>query len=68
MFTIPRRTRVPIARMVVMSLAAASVPARAQGTEKPKNLKVLSPDRTRDSVVKFMRYVVASGLGVPCSF
>jgi hypothetical protein len=65
---ITHRARLPIALIVIISLAAGPAPTRAQGTEKPKNLKVLPADLTRDSVVKFMRYVVASGLGVTCSF
>jgi hypothetical protein len=59
-------------RVLVVLAAAASVaprPVRAQETERrPRNLKVLPPDLTRDSVVTIMRFVVASGLGVTCSF
>lgn len=51
-----------------MSLTASPARTHAQPAEKPKNLKVLPADLTRDSVVKFMRFVVASGLGVTCSF
>jgi tetratricopeptide (TPR) repeat protein len=43
-------------------------PVHAQAAQKPKNLKVLPADLTRDSVVKIMRFEVASGLGVTCSF
>ena len=64
----PRRRRVAIALISAISLAASPARAHAQGTEKPKNLKVLPADLTRDSVVKFMRFVVASGLGVSCSY
>ena len=65
--SIPHRRRVAIALIAAISVGA---PARthAQPTEKPKNLKVLPADLTRDSVVKFMRFVVASGLGVSCSY
>jgi hypothetical protein len=38
---IPHRTRVLIALIAIISLAAGPAPTRAQGTEKPKNLKVL---------------------------
>src|SRR5262245_29298963 len=68
MIAIPHRARLPIALIAIISVPAAPAAARAQGTEKPKNLQVLPADLTRDSVVKFMRFVVASGLGVTCSF
>jgi len=68
MHTSPHRRRVGIALISALSLAAAPARTRAQGSEKPKNLKVLPADLTRDSVVKFMRFVVASGLGVTCSY
>jgi hypothetical protein len=54
--------------MIAALLVAAGHAAHGQITAKPRNLKVLSPDLTRDSVVKFMRFVVASGLGVTCSY
>jgi hypothetical protein len=63
-----RRRRVAIALISAISLTAAPSRTYAQGPEKPKNLKVLPADLTRDSVVKFMRFVVASGLGVSCSY
>ncbi len=69
MFATPHRRGVAIALISAISLAVA--PARAEAQEpadKPKNLKVLPADLTRDSVVKFMRFVVASGLGVTCSY
>jgi photosynthetic reaction center cytochrome c subunit len=59
------------ARMVLMTamlLATLGHAAHGQAAEKPRNLKVLSPDLTRDSVVKIMRFVVASGLGVTCGY
>ena len=49
-------------------LAAVSQSGRAQAVEPPKNLKVLPADLSRDSVVKLMRFDVASGLGVSCNF
>src|SRR5258705_9581048 len=59
-------------RVLVVLVAAAPVAARTasaqQAERRPRNLKVLSPDLTRDSVVTIMRRVVASGLGVTCSF
>jgi tetratricopeptide (TPR) repeat protein len=58
-------------RVLVTLAAATSVAPRhvnAQAPDRPRNLKVLSPDLTRDSVVKFMRFIVASGLGVTCSY
>src|SRR5688572_13959060 len=45
--------------------------ANAQGTaaaQRPRNLQVLPADLSRDSVVKIMRTVVASGLGVNCAY
>ena len=68
MFAMPHRRRVAIALISAISLTASPARTYAQGTEKPKNLKVLPADLTRDSVVKFMRFVVASGLGVSCSY
>jgi len=58
-------------RVLIVLVAAAPAAARtasAQAERRPRNLKVLSPDLTRDSVVTIMRRVVASGLGVTCSF
>jgi hypothetical protein len=43
-------------------------PAYAQTPERPKNLKVLPADLSRDSIVKLMRFDIASGLGVGCNF
>jgi len=63
-----RRTRIAIVLMSVISLTAFPAGIQAQAAEKPKNLKVLPADLTRDSVVKIMRRVVASGLGVTCSY
>ena len=60
-----------VARVIAaLGLAVVLIarPAHAQVPEKPKNLKVLPADLSRDSVVKIMRYVVAGGLGVTCSF
>jgi len=69
MFATPHRRGVAIALISAISLAVAPARTEAQQpAEKPKNLKVLSADLTRDSVVKFMRFVVASGLGVTCSY
>jgi len=42
--------------------------ARAQAGDKPRNLKVLPADLSRDSVVTIMRFTVASGLGVTCGY
>ena len=54
--------------VVIALLFALAQTARPQATERPKNLKVLPADLSRDSVVKLMRFEVASGLGVTCSF
>src|SRR5690348_10664513 len=53
--------------MLGLVIVFAARPAESQG-EKPKNLKVLPADLSRDSVVKIMRFYVASGLGVTCSY
>jgi len=53
--------------MLGLVIVFAARPAESQG-DKPKNLKVLPADLSRDSVVKIMRFYVASGLGVTCSF
>src|SRR5689334_10428868 len=53
--------------MLGLLIVFAARPAESQG-DKPKNLKVLPADLSRDSVVKIMRFYVASGLGVTCSF
>ena len=67
MFATPHRRSVAIALISAISLAVA--PARTEGQPAEKqDLKVLPADLTRDSVVKFMRFVVASGLGVTCSY
>jgi hypothetical protein len=54
------------AAAAMMTLAAQ--PAASQGGNAPRNLKVLPSDLSRDSVVKIMRFEVASGLGVTCSY
>lgn len=54
--------------LLMVVLAASSVSARAQGSDRPRNLTVLPADLSRDSVVKLMRFEVASGLGVSCNF
>jgi tetratricopeptide (TPR) repeat protein len=68
MRTILRRRRVAIALISAIALTAGPARTYAQAAAKPKNLKVLPADLTRDSVVKLMRFVVASGLGVSCSY
>src|SRR5215470_5120672 len=64
------RHRSPVAIALISAIALAAAPSLAhpQQADKPKNLKVLPTDLTRDSVVKIMRFVVASGLGVTCSY
>src|SRR5690349_4599356 len=63
------RSSTRIASILAALAMLASHPAHAQmDMGKPKNLKVLPADLTRDSVVKVMRFLVASGLGVTCSF
>ena len=52
--------------MVVLATTPSS--ARGQASDRPRNLKVLPAELSRDSVVKLMRVEVASGLGVSCSF
>jgi len=54
--------------VVVGLLVVVSQTPRAQAVARLKNLKVLPADLSRDSVVKLMRFEVASGLGVTCSF
>ena len=54
--------------MTAAVVAAFGHAGQAQSSGQPRNLKVLSPNLSRDSVVKFMRFEVASGLGVTCSF
>src|SRR5215204_1271557 len=49
-------------------LVGSALPARAQAEDKPRNLKVLPADLSRDSVVKIMRLTVATGLGVTCGY
>src|SRR5215510_1375042 len=68
MASIPHRRRLGIALISAISLSAAPARTHAQPAEKPKNLKVLPADLSRDSVVKLMRFIVASGLGVTCSY
>jgi len=64
-----RRSRAASA-LVALALCVCAIAhtAHAQGAVKPKNLKVLPADLTRDSVVKLMRFVVAGGLGVTCGY
>ena len=51
------------------ALAVPARPARPQAAaEKARNLKVLPADLSRDSVVRIMRFQVASGLGVTCAY
>ena len=52
--------------MVVLATTPSS--ASGQASDRPRNLKVLPADLSRDSVVKLMRFEVASGLGVSCNF
>src|SRR5688572_9328038 len=54
--------------LLMVVLAATSSSAPGQGSDRPRNLKVLPADLSRDSVVKLMRFEVASGLGVSCNF
>src|SRR5690349_25068049 len=68
MSAMPRRRRLAIALISAISLTAGPTRGHAQAAAKPKNLKVLPADLSRDSVVKFMRFIVASGLGVTCSY
>ena len=49
-------------------IVGSALPARAQPGDKPRNLKVLPADLSRDSIVKIMRFTVASGLGVTCGY
>jgi hypothetical protein len=58
--------RVLAALVLLTSIVGRS--AQSQLAERPKNLKVLPADLTRDSVVKIMRFVVAGGLGVSCAY
>jgi hypothetical protein len=62
-----RRTCVTLT-LVLAACAVFGRSGRAQDARQPKNLKVLPADLSRDSVVKIMRFVVASGLGVSCGF
>jgi hypothetical protein len=54
-----------VAIVLALTVAAQS---NAQGVGQPRNLQVLPTDLSRDSVVKLMRFEVASGLGVTCGF
>jgi len=54
--------------LVAIAASAAPGPAASQAANAPKNLEVLPSDLSRDSVVKIMRFTVASGLGVTCSY
>lgn len=56
-----------VAFTIATAATAGAQPAQPQPS-KPRNLKVLSPDLSRDSVVTIMRFEVASGLGVSCNF
>jgi tetratricopeptide (TPR) repeat protein len=58
----------PVRLVVALAMLVAHWAHAQQQAERPKNLEVLPADLTRDSVVKIMRFVVASGLGVTCSF
>ena len=62
--TSPKRLLVALA--LLTSIVGRT--ALSQRAERPKNLKVLPADLTRDSVVKIMRFVVAGGLGVSCAY
>lgn len=57
----------PVRALVALAMLVANA-AHAQQAARPKNLKVLPADLSRDSVVKIMRFAVASGLGVTCSY
>jgi hypothetical protein len=60
-----------LARAIALTAILASAvsrPGHSQAGQKPRNLRVLPADLSRDSVVTIMRFVVASGLGVSCSF
>ena len=54
--------------LVFALLVGSALPARAQAGDRPRNLKVLPADLSRDSIVKIMRFTVASGLGVTCGY
>ncbi|HEX6052657.1 MAG TPA: c-type cytochrome [Gemmatimonadaceae bacterium] len=59
----------PFTPVVAIAFALTMAdPCRAQGSAQPRNLQVLPRDLSRDSVVKLMRFEVASGLGVTCGF
>ena len=61
----------PLAFALATGLALGPVTTRvtsSQAINQPRNLKVLPADLSRDSVVKIMRFEVASGLGVTCSY
>ncbi|HUQ81670.1 MAG TPA: c-type cytochrome [Gemmatimonadaceae bacterium] len=64
-----RPTFLSVATAALALLGSYARLGHAQGAaEKPRNLKVLPADLTRDSVVKLMRFTVASGLGVTCTY
>src|SRR5215212_2080233 len=65
-----RPARVFAAGILALVIAAVfgARAAHSQTPAKPRNLKVLSADLSRDSIVTIMRFVVASGLGVSCNF
>jgi hypothetical protein len=54
--------------LFMVFIAPVAHVAGAQGSERPRNLQVLPAELSRDSVVKLMRFEVASGLGVSCTF
>ncbi len=60
------RLGAPLAFIVLVCAVGASA-ARAQEPERPKNLKVLPKEISRDSVIQIMRGF-AGGLGVRCEF
>jgi tetratricopeptide (TPR) repeat protein len=63
-----RHSRAVLLTAIALLAVASAPPAYSQATAKPRNLKVLPADLSRDSVVTIMRSVVASGLGVSCNY
>lgn len=63
-----RTSIAPLSALLMVVLAATPPSAGGQGSDGPRNLRVLPRDLSRDSVVKLMRFEVASGLGVSCNF
>jgi len=64
---LPRRLTASLGLAFALIVGSA-LSARAQSGDKPRNLKVLPADLSRDSIVKIMRFTVASGLGVTCGY